>query len=151
MYHIYSESISRGLFRLGNIVQCPFKLGNICYYFLELLAHPHGFELGSICSFNHHPYILYNIHHRQSAGNCDLLISTSHFNIQGNPFLLYFFLLAVKQCVETNQGAQKLVMNNSLLLGFLCLLWRDTVSAGRRHTNGYELCPCSSRFIFILI
>ena len=32
-----------------------------------------------------------------------------------------------------------------------CLLWRDTVSAGRRHTNGYELCPSSSRFIFILI
>jgi hypothetical protein len=27
----------------------------------------------------------------------------------------------------------------------------DTVSAGRRHTNGYELCPSSSRFIFILI
>jgi hypothetical protein len=26
-----------------------------------------------------------------------------------------------------------------------------TVSAGRRHTNGYELCPSSSRFIFILI
>ena len=26
-----------------------------------------------------------------------------------------------------------------------------TVSAGRRHTNGYELCPFSSRFIFILI
>lgn len=45
MYHIYSESISRGLFRLGNIVQCPFKLGNICYYFLELLAHPDGFDL----------------------------------------------------------------------------------------------------------
>ena len=33
----------------------------------------------------------------------------------------------------------------------ICLLWRDTVSAGRRHTNGYELCPSSSRFIFILI
>ena len=32
-----------------------------------------------------------------------------------------------------------------------CLLWRDTVSAGRRHTNGYELCPSSSRIIFILI
>jgi hypothetical protein len=31
------------------------------------------------------------------------------------------------------------------------LFWRDTVSAGRRHTNGYELCPSSSRFIFILI
>ena len=31
------------------------------------------------------------------------------------------------------------------------LLWRDTVSAGRRHTNGYELCPSSSRFIFILV
>ena len=30
-------------------------------------------------------------------------------------------------------------------------IWRDTVSAGRRHTNGYELCPSSSRFIFILI
>ena len=26
----------------------------------------------------------------------------------------------------------------------MCLLWRDTVSAGRRHTNGYELCPSSS-------
>ena len=26
-----------------------------------------------------------------------------------------------------------------------------TVPAGRRHTNGYELCPSSSRFIFILI
>jgi hypothetical protein len=25
-----------------------------------------------------------------------------------------------------------------------------TVSAGRRHTNGYELCPSSSRFIFII-
>jgi hypothetical protein len=24
------------------------------------------------------------------------------------------------------------------------LLWRDTVSAGRRQTNGYELCPSSS-------
>ena len=33
----------------------------------------------------------------------------------------------------------------------MCLLWRDTVSAGRRHTNGYELCPSSSRFIFIRI
>ena len=32
-----------------------------------------------------------------------------------------------------------------------CLLWWDTVSAGRRHTNGYELCPSSNRFIFILI
>jgi hypothetical protein len=26
--------------------------------------------------------------------------------------------------------------------------WRDTVSAGPRHTNGYELCPSSSRFTF---
>ena len=26
-----------------------------------------------------------------------------------------------------------------------------TVSAGRRHTNGYELCPSSSLFIFMLI
>ena len=33
----------------------------------------------------------------------------------------------------------------------MCLLWRDTVSTGRRHTNGYELCPSSSRFIVILI
>jgi hypothetical protein len=29
--------------------------------------------------------------------------------------------------------------------------WRGTVSAGRRHTNGYELCSSSSRFICILI
>jgi hypothetical protein len=29
--------------------------------------------------------------------------------------------------------------------------WRDTVSAVRRHTNGYELCPSSSRFILKLI
>ena len=29
--------------------------------------------------------------------------------------------------------------------------WRDTVSAGRRHTNGFELCPSSSRYIFILM
>ena len=28
----------------------------------------------------------------------------------------------------------------------MCLLWRDTVPAGRRHTNGYELCPSSKRF-----
>jgi hypothetical protein len=33
----------------------------------------------------------------------------------------------------------------------ICLLWRDTVSAGRRHTNGYELYPSSSRFICMLI
>ena len=33
----------------------------------------------------------------------------------------------------------------------ICLLWRDTVSAGRQHTNGYEWCPSSSRFICILI
>ena len=29
--------------------------------------------------------------------------------------------------------------------------WLTTGIAGRRHTNGYELCPSSSRFIFILI
>jgi hypothetical protein len=28
---------------------------------------------------------------------------------------------------------------------------KGTVSAGRRHTNGYELCTSSSRFISILI
>ena len=33
---------------------------------------------------------------------------------------------------------------------FECLI-KDTVSAGRLHTNGYELCPSSSQFIFILI
>ena len=38
------------------------------------------------------------------------------------------------------------------VLGFrFCLCFYDSFSAGRWHTNGYELCPSSSRFIFILI
>jgi hypothetical protein len=39
----------------------------------------------------------------------------------------------------------------AFVITLICLLWRDTVSAGRQHTNGYELCPSSSRFILLLI
>ena len=46
---------------------------------------------------------------------------------------------------------QVISMLEFLIDNTVSLLWRDTVSAGRRHTNGYELCPSSSRFIFILI
>ena len=37
------------------------------------------------------------------------------------------------------------------VISMLEFLWGDTVSAGRRHTNGYESCPSSSRFICILM
>ena len=47
----------------------------------------------------------------------------------------------------------QLSSHNAILIFYMIatILWRDTVSAGRRHTNGYELCPSSSRFIFMLI
>ena len=46
---------------------------------------------------------------------------------------------------------QVISMLEFLIDNIFVSFWRDTVSAGRRHTNGYELCPPSSRFIFILI
>jgi hypothetical protein len=49
-------------------------------------------------------------------------------------------------------GAKSCILGLSWhLISLLKLHFFVLVSAGRRHTNGYELCPSSSRFIFILI
>jgi hypothetical protein len=52
---------------------------------------------------------------------------------------------------KTCYSEEQVISMLEFLIDNMCLLWRDTVSAGRRHTNGYELCPSSSRFIFILL
>jgi predicted PurR-regulated permease PerM len=57
-----------------------------------------------------------------------------HLNILVN---IFRFVLKSVICIYTATYISKLVVL--------------TVSAGRRQTNGYELCPSSSRFIFILI
>ena len=57
-----------------------------------------------------------------------------HLNILVN---IFRFVLKSVICIYTATYISKLVVL--------------TVSAGRRQTNGYELCPSSSRFSFILI
>jgi hypothetical protein len=52
-----------------------------------------------------------------------------------------------KTCYSEEQVISMLeFLNDNIFVSF-----GGTVSAGRRHTNGYELCPSSNRFIFILI
>jgi hypothetical protein len=46
---------------------------------------------------------------------------------------------------------EKSIMQQYVSEIFRLLFVSDLVSAGRRHTNGDELCPFSSRFIFMLI
>jgi hypothetical protein len=59
--------------------------------------------------------------------------------------------LKIEQHELVNPYFIKYFVEKNITMGANNGVRHDTVSAGRRHTNGYELCPSSSRFIFILI
>ena len=52
---------------------------------------------------------------------------------------------------KTCYSEEQVISMLEFLIDTIFVSFGGTASAGRRHTNGYELCPSSSRFIFILI
>ena len=52
---------------------------------------------------------------------------------------------------KTCYSEEQVISMLQFLIDNIFVSFGGTVSAGGRHTNGYELCPSSSRFIFILI
>ena len=79
----------------------------------------------------------------------------SHRNYGSKLFVLgynsTYFSNRIQKGKTCYSEEQVISMLEFLIDNIFVSLWRETVSAGRRHTNGYELCPSSSRFIFILI